>query len=341
MVDQRVGERDRDGTGGHDGDRPGLGLGAVSAAEGALETISLGDFAGQAIAQYFHQALKYEGAVLADQDPENLHQMRVNLRRLRSATRALATGVKLPKAASDRRLAKLARILGQLRDLDVMGDRLRQERRHFPAGSPEAVGLKQALRACAIARPTAFAQVQATLRGREYHRCTTALQDWLDRPRWRPAAAWPAATVVPDLLLPELAQLLAHAAWLLSAPEAADLSPAQWVILHDLRKQAKRLRYCLALFQPFYQQAPSEQQGAVDSLLRELSLGQTCLGELQDNAVLAEFLHSAIGKDWVRRLPALAARLAGDRAEAWAAWLAWREQWSAGDRRHQLRQALG
>jgi CHAD domain-containing protein len=46
---------------------------------------TLGDFAQSAIAKYLKQATQYEKGVLIDVDPEDLHQMRVGMRRLQSA----------------------------------------------------------------------------------------------------------------------------------------------------------------------------------------------------------------------------------------------------------------
>ena len=86
---------------------------------------TLGDLAQGAIAKYLKQIVAYEQPVMADTDPENLHQMRVGLRRLRTAVQVFATGLDLPKGGREPNIAVVGRKLGQLRDLDVIGASLR------------------------------------------------------------------------------------------------------------------------------------------------------------------------------------------------------------------------
>jgi CHAD domain-containing protein len=47
--------------------------------------ITTKELAYQAIAKHSRRIFKHQAGVLKDQDPENLHQMRVGMRRLRSA----------------------------------------------------------------------------------------------------------------------------------------------------------------------------------------------------------------------------------------------------------------
>lgn len=49
------------------------------------KTNTLGDWSALALDKHFHKVLKHEDDVLKDKDPEALHQMRVGMRRLRSA----------------------------------------------------------------------------------------------------------------------------------------------------------------------------------------------------------------------------------------------------------------
>ncbi|MEB3224731.1 MAG: CHAD domain-containing protein, partial [Synechococcus sp.] len=48
-----------------------------------LQGQQFGDWAHQAIAKHYQKILSHETGVLADRDPEELHQMRVGMRRLR------------------------------------------------------------------------------------------------------------------------------------------------------------------------------------------------------------------------------------------------------------------
>ena len=57
---------------------------------------TFGDLAYMAIAQYYKQILKHEAGVLKDKDPEELHQMRVGMRSLRSAMTGFHPALNLP-----------------------------------------------------------------------------------------------------------------------------------------------------------------------------------------------------------------------------------------------------
>jgi CHAD domain-containing protein len=56
-----------------------------------------------AIEKHFKKTIKYEKDVLQDQDPENLHQMRVGMRRLRSAATGFSPALALPKPAQEQK----------------------------------------------------------------------------------------------------------------------------------------------------------------------------------------------------------------------------------------------
>ncbi len=88
------------------------------------ENKTFGDLAYMAIAQYYKKILKHEAGVLKDKDPEELHQMRVGMRGLRSAMTGFQAALNLP--VEQQEVGRIARILGKLRDLDVLGDRLKQ-----------------------------------------------------------------------------------------------------------------------------------------------------------------------------------------------------------------------
>ncbi len=57
-------------------------------------------YAHQVIAEQYRRIVKQEKKVLADKDPEALHQMRVGTRRLRTALQVFGGAIELPKAGS-------------------------------------------------------------------------------------------------------------------------------------------------------------------------------------------------------------------------------------------------
>jgi CHAD domain-containing protein len=81
---------------------------------------TVADWAYIGIDKHFHKVLKHEAGVLLDQDTEELHQIRVGMRRLRSTLTGFAPALTMPKYADQKRVGNLGRILGELRDLDVL-----------------------------------------------------------------------------------------------------------------------------------------------------------------------------------------------------------------------------
>ena len=208
--------------------------------------------AERAIAQCFTKFDKYEKKVLQDNDPEPLHQMRVRMRRLRSAIAAFAPVLILPKEVSDRQLGQIARTLGKVRDWDVLQAQLDSYRPQLPA--KENKRLDKIIDRLNRDRQLDFLLLEKTIHGDSYRQLCRSLRDWLEQPTYRVAAHLTIQQVLPDLLLPLLSQLFLHPGWLMgsailesqtidpSSPSLAQLRHHSEV-LHDLRKQIKRVRY--------------------------------------------------------------------------------------------------
>ncbi|HIK27263.1 MAG: CHAD domain-containing protein [Oscillatoriaceae bacterium SKW80] len=284
----------------------------------------LGEWAYLAIKKHFHKILKHEDDVLKDRNPEALHQMRVGMRRLRSAVTGLAVAVDLPKVAREKQIAKIARSLGKLRDFDVLLDALENiYKPHLP--SKEASMLEKALVKLTKQRREAFTDVEVILKHERYKLFKQALKEWLEKPIYEEIAFLPIQDVLPDLLLPEVSRLFLHSGWLVGlelkgsengqngarSPELAIASAGE--ILHSLRKQVKRVRYQMNLFSPLY-------GSNYDNYLQDMKQIQTVLGELQDNRVLAEVLTDILQEPLERVMPMLTEQLAQTRARAWANW---------------------
>jgi CHAD domain-containing protein len=96
------------------------------------KTITLKELAYNAIAKHSRRIFKHEAGVLLDKDPEDLHQMRVGMRRLRSATAGFDLAIDLPNIFTSKNIAKIGHSLGKLRDLDVLLDVLANNYRSHP-----------------------------------------------------------------------------------------------------------------------------------------------------------------------------------------------------------------
>jgi CHAD domain-containing protein len=277
---------------------------------------SLGDWATLGIAKHFEKIVKYEQDVLADREIEDLHQMRVGMRRLRSTMTSLGLALDLPKAAREQKVGKIARILGTLRDLDVLGQVLTTEYQpHLPKS--EAQILAEVIEVLTTQRQEAFKKVKECLHDRLYLNFKQDLNTWLENPIYQPIGQILLSTVLPDLLLPQASRLLLHPGWLVGIDcqktDIETLLQKQGIVLHELRKEAKRSRYNMELFTEFY-------GDIYQTYLRDIKEIQTVLGEIQDGFILAKFLTTVRGKNWKATMPTLVQKFQDIRALKWQEW---------------------
>ncbi len=249
------------------------------------ETITLGEYAHQTIREQFHHLIKQEKQVLADKDPENLHQMRVASRRLYTALQVFGSVIELPKPARAQRVRALTKVLGKLRDLDVQIATL--ETNYQPNLEPqEQDSIEQVLTALRHKRRKALAGTQDVLGRSRYQDLKLAYNAWIDAPCFTPLAQLPVVTALPDLLSPLLSVLLLHPAWLMATE---NLSDETMPILHDLRKACKHVRYQADFFGSFYGDTFKAWLAGMRSL-------QDSLGKLQDIQVLQDLLAEILPK---------------------------------------------
>ena len=234
-----------------------------------------------------------EHGMLAGGDREYLHQMRVAVRRLRSALnthRDVAGGETFDLL--HRELKWIGSRLGVARDWDVFAAEL------LPALAQECAshtGVQGLVKAAAAAREKANASGRAAVRSRRYARLVFTLG--------RVAAA--AAGVVTDPrcvapVLPFAAGLLEkrHDKVLARGGKLARRSPRE---LHALRIAVKKLRYASEFFGSLFEE---ERAKAFRSRLAEL---QDSLGVINDQATMLERTRAALP----RTSPVLESLVAG------------------------------
>lgn len=293
------------------------------------EAKTVGEWAIAAISRHSDKFLAHEAGVLADEDPEALHQMRVGMRRLRSAMKGFASAIVLPEGVGEKQVARIARILGQLRDLDVLRESLSAQRPHLPA--PEQEVFDKAMVQMAKQRRKALKTVRRTLESKSYQKLVKELQKWLKEPQTEAIAAWDLDFVLPDLLGVEIGRYLLHPGWLVDRESAiADESGES---LHDLRKTAKRTRYQMELFEPIYPQSYRDSVEQIEAV-------QEILGKIQDSLVQAEFLERHTPGKATQSLPTLMERLQRSRHQDWQQWLSLRQRFLEPQFRRQLRQVV-
>lgn len=235
----------------------------------------------------------------AGDDPEFIHQMRVALRRLRSALRVFRPA--LPGgfvAAAVPQIRALARVLGRARDLDVLAlDVLAPARAAFPEDARIA-GLCAAVEE---ERRRARAEARAALAAPAHAYFLLSFAAGLHAPL---AAA--ANEPLADFAARRLGRLHKKLHALAEQAQGLEAGP-----LHALRVGAKRLRYALEFFAPLCQGRKFRRAHA---LLVEL---QDALGALNDLACAGAPLMSRAGADpALREAVALVGGWHGPRYEA-------------------------
>ncbi len=309
--------------------------------------LTLQEWAKIAIAKHSHKMLKYEAGVIQDKDPEDLHQMRVGLRRLRSAIAGFAVALDLPETVSERIIGKIGRSLGKLRDLDVLLATLAHDYQPL-LPKAEQKKLAQVIKTLHKQRKKELKKVRATLNSKLYLNLTQGLQAWLEKPRYQMIGEFSVYPVLPDLLLPQISQLLLHPGWLVGVQlkegaahltESLDQETFKELleeyepILHDLRKSAKKTRYNLELFSDFYGET-------YNYYVKQIEQIQEILGQIQDCYVLREVLEKILKSAIAEQMPELAAIFAETRYKKWQEWQVLQEEFLEDKTRQELRQTI-
>ena len=216
-----------------------------------------------------------QGAV-EDLDPEFLHDLRVAIRRLRSALR-LFSEILGPKrcAALRAELAWIGAHTGSVRDLDVFLAMLSQQIARLGAGEAIATLLADEVSRRRTQAHAALAEALASRRFRSLLRALERLASSPNPPSIRGARGTPIRIGAPRLIRKAQQRVLALGRTLTIDSPAADL--------HRLRILCKRLRYTCEFFREAFR-GPSGVDPLGDYIKRMVRL-QDCLGEHQDAIV--------------------------------------------------------
>ncbi len=231
-------------------------------------SMSAGEVAFAILRRHFATMLAHEPGVRLGENPEDLHDMRVAIRRLR-ATLKLYVDV-LPRRAEryERDLRHFSRALGDVRDLDVHLERLSGETPRNGEALEKVVVLLEERRVEARRR------MLETLDSNRYERFVASFSGTLRRGR-SPAPTRPILEVAPGLVRRGYMKVRDDVRAL-----SEDSPPEDF---HGLRKKGKRLRYALEPLQGIYGK-PSEK------MVRLLKAVQDDLGDHQDLIVAAELM---------------------------------------------------
>ena len=246
--------------------------------------------------------------------PEGVHQSRVAARRLRSCLKQFRTVLDgLHLRALDRQLADFARALGEARDLDVFLMNLGADL--ADAAGPEEKRVAILLRTARQKRQHAYTHLRTMLESVEFRRLIwnatrlAALRDW-------------GAEQIIDSHAPlrPFARATLARRWRKLLKRGNDIAEHEAESLHELRLDAKRLRYAVELFAPLWSGK------ATRRFLKRLAGVQDALGIANDTHVARALVAGLGGRGgagpWAIGLGEgfALARGAGARSQALEAW---------------------
>ncbi|MBO0763506.1 MAG: CHAD domain-containing protein [Hyphomicrobiaceae bacterium] len=194
------------------------------------------------VASAAEQIERNRTVLLETDDPEAAHQLRVGLRRLRSALRAFRP---IENSDAARELAQHARALGQsigeLRNADIFIEGIyapvAAARKADPAGFPE---LREALLAHRTAMRT---KARAVLVGEQWSKLQLYLALWPQTMRDNPKFAQPVDAFASEAL---------GRSWKKIAKRGARLDQLSSEARHEMRKALKGFRYAVEFFGSLY-----------------------------------------------------------------------------------------
>jgi CHAD domain-containing protein len=241
--------------------------------------------AGAVVGQYLREHAerwRLREADVRAGEPDGIHQLRVESRRLRTTLAVYRRLLDEERArALQDELRWLGTVLSPARDLEVVEGHLQEalgaEPRSLTAGPVRMLPKRRLREAADPAREAAL----AVLDDARYLELRTAVDEFVADPPWTPKADRPAKKQLPKLLGKPWRRIQRRVeAASVAAPRDHDAA------LHEVRKAAKRLRYACDVAAPAL-------GSDVKRISRKAENVQDVLGHHQDMVVL---------RQWLRRL---------------------------------------
>ena len=276
---------------------------------------SAGEVVQAAIARSVARYLMHDPGLVTGIDPEDVHQARVALRRLRSDLKTFSP--LLDPSWSEGIAAEatwLATHLGAVRDAEVLRERLEVAAAELPESDRE--GIVGLLAHLDVARDEAR---RALLMARDSDRFVTTMGLFVaaaQAPALTTASTSPAKRTIPMLIRRPVRKAIATAKGLPQRPSDAQL--------HDLRKRAKRVRYAADVAG-----GVSGNRARARALAASAARLQSVLGDHQDAAVMRAWL-AATARDATPMAAFVAGQLHANQLDALnAGRRGWRSAWKA------------
>lgn len=237
---------------------------------------SMTEAARKALSFHLQRMLDHEPGTRLGDDPEELHDMRVATRRMRSALRLFGPYLTDPLVSrSNDRLRLLARLLGDVRDMDVALQRAQGYLEGLPQSEQQV--LDPLLKTWRSRRSRARTRLLRHLDGRYHASFLSGLAKLLD------GLASPGAWVMDEDAVAHSGPRFLFVRWRVVCAYGPVLNDAPIELLHALRIDCKRLRYGLEFLRDVL---PDE----VVSMIPEVIDLQDHLGEMRDAAVATDMI---------------------------------------------------
>ena len=221
-----------------------------------------------------------EACVRIKQDAEGIHQIRVAVRRLRSAL-SLFRDLVADKDRQDiaRRLKWIAKALAEAREWDVFQDELLAPLQGKISDDPSLRGFVDHVDTLRRSADRRAAEILASAR---YTESVLRIGEWWDGGAWEKTATGVAAEPATDFARKRIRKLDQRLRKL--GDRLAKLGDAD---LHEFRIRAKKLRYAIGFFGDLF---PAK---AARAHAEALSKVQDCLGALNDSVIVRQLLARA------------------------------------------------
>ncbi len=238
---------------------------------------------------------EWEPIAFAGMDIEGVHQMRVCLRRMRSALTVFRSAI--PRKAAGKlgkEMRWAAKALDRARDLDV-----------YISENLSANKQKKMRDVAVKRRNEAYEQVRDFIQGERYLGLCGEFSRWLKAKAWRDKLSEDEWKILEERITPFASRVLAqHRDQVLR--DGGEIHRLDSEALHQLRIDCKKLRYATEFFSPLYGKQMKTFTGHLKAL-------QDLLGTLHDTTVIAGLQKDLLKGKNNRKLKNLARGLAARR----------------------------
>lgn len=258
----------------------------VQAAKPPAPGLTLDDSMAEAVRKilwfHFQRMIEHETGTRQGEDIEALHEMRVSVRRMRTAVQIFADYLDLAEMAPFiKSLRRTGRALGKVRDLDVFMEKTEQ---YLSTEGIKRKKIKPLLKIWETKHEAVRQEMMAYLDSKSYKRFKKTFRAYLKTPleikpilnHKQEAIPYRLRDLAPELIYQRLAHVRAYDEWVTNPDTPLEC-------IHRLRISCKALRYTLE----YLEEVLDEE---VRGVIRRIKRLQDHLGDLQDAAVASSLL---------------------------------------------------